>query len=165
MAVLLALLAAMMFYVPWKRRHLDSAAAAELCGREELSMRMDLPQNGDVVVGHPTASIEHSIRVIPDGPHGTCPTHEQAVARGRELAERLQVDAWLTEGHCHFVRMIPTRAGSWKRAAIYQFQARNLEQVRVGDQVRLTSSRTAVRRLAVVDPENVWVLNPSEHVS
>jgi sortase A len=43
-----------------------------------------------------------------------------------------------------------------------------LEQVRVGDEVRLATRHGdfeyRVRRLAVVDPESVWVLNPSEHV-
>jgi sortase A len=45
---------------------------------------------------------------------------------------------------------------------------RPLEQVRVGDDVRLATRhgefQYRVRRLAVVDPENVWVLNPSGHV-
>jgi sortase A len=45
---------------------------------------------------------------------------------------------------------------------------RPIEQVRLGDEVRLATRHGEfeyrVRRLAVVDPENVWVLNPSEHV-
>jgi 1,4-alpha-glucan branching enzyme len=66
-------------------------------------MRLGLPQNGDVVVSHPTATIEHSICVVPRRPHMTCATHDQAVVSGRKLAETLHVDAWLTEDHCHFL--------------------------------------------------------------
>jgi hypothetical protein len=66
-------------------------------------MHLDLPQNGDVVVSHPTATIEHSIYVVPQRPHMRCATHDQAIASGRELAEKLHVDAWLTEDHCHFL--------------------------------------------------------------
>jgi hypothetical protein len=66
-------------------------------------MRLGLPQDGDVVVSHPTATIEHSICVVPERSHMTCATHDQAVASGRELAEKLHVDAWLTEDHCHFL--------------------------------------------------------------
>jgi sortase A len=45
---------------------------------------------------------------------------------------------------------------------------RPLEQLRVGDEVRVATRHGEfeyrVRRLAVVDPENVWVLNPFQHV-
>jgi sortase A len=45
---------------------------------------------------------------------------------------------------------------------------RPLEQLRVGDDVHVATRHGEfeyrVRRLAVVDPENVWVLNPSQHV-
>ena len=47
--------------------------------------------------------IEHSIRVVPERQQITCATHDQAIASGRELAERLHVDVWLTEDHCHFL--------------------------------------------------------------
>ena len=74
-------------------------------------MHLGLPQNGDVVVSHPTAIIEHSICVVPERPQITCATHDQAIASGRELAERLHVDAWLTEDHCHFLLIASFRAG------------------------------------------------------
>jgi sortase A len=45
---------------------------------------------------------------------------------------------------------------------------RPIEQIRVDDEIRLATRHGEfeyrVRRLAVVDPENVWVLDPSEHV-
>lgn len=45
---------------------------------------------------------------------------------------------------------------------------RPIEDIRVGDEMHLATRHGdfeyRVRRLAVVDPENVWVLNPSEHV-
>jgi hypothetical protein len=56
-------------------------------------MHLDLPQNGDVVVAHSTATVEHSIFVVPQLPHMRCATHDQAIASGRELAERLHGDA------------------------------------------------------------------------
>jgi hypothetical protein len=68
-------------------------------------MKLDLPQDGDVVVSNPTATVEHEICVVPKPPHLTCPTHDRAVAEGRRLAERLRVDAWLTEDNTHFVRI------------------------------------------------------------
>jgi hypothetical protein len=72
-------------------------------------MHLGLPQNGDVVVSRPTATIEHRVSVVPERPHMTCATQDQAIASGRELAERLQVDAWLTEDHCHFLRLASFR--------------------------------------------------------
>jgi hypothetical protein len=66
-------------------------------------MQISLPQGGDVVVSHPTATLEHTISVVPERPQLRCATHNQAIASGRELAKRLQVDAWLTEDHCHFL--------------------------------------------------------------
>jgi sortase A len=45
---------------------------------------------------------------------------------------------------------------------------RPIEQVRVGDEMRLATRRGEfryrVRHLAIVEPDDVWVLNPSEHV-
>jgi hypothetical protein len=73
-------------------------------------MHLALPQNGDVVVSHPTATIEHSISVVPERPHMTCATHDQAIASGRELAEKLQVDVWLTEDLCHFLLIASFRS-------------------------------------------------------
>lgn len=56
-------------------------------------MRSGFPQNGDVLVSCPTATIEHSICIVPERARMTCATHDQAIASGRELAERLHVDA------------------------------------------------------------------------
>lgn len=63
------------------------------------------PQDGDVLVSNPTATVEYEICILPRPPHITCANHDRAVAEGRQLAEELKVDAWLTEDHCHFMRI------------------------------------------------------------
>lgn len=89
----------------------NSVAAIVLSffGNGEESMQADLPQDGDVLVSHPTATVEHDICIVPRSPHITCPSHDSAVAEGRELAEQLRVDAWLTEDHSHFLRIAAFR--------------------------------------------------------
>jgi hypothetical protein len=69
------------------------------------------PQAGDVLVSRPTASVEHAICIVPDLSYQICRTHDVAVASGRALAERLRVDVWLTEDHCHFLRLASFRPG------------------------------------------------------
>jgi hypothetical protein len=68
-------------------------------------MQPDRPQDGDVLVSNPTATVEHQIGIVPRPPHITCANHDRAVAEGRRLAEQLNVDAWLTEDNRHFVRI------------------------------------------------------------
>ena len=64
-----------------------------------------LPQDGDVLISNPTATVEHEISIVPRRPHITCANHDQAVAEGRQLAKELEVDAWLTEDNYHFLRI------------------------------------------------------------
>lgn len=68
-------------------------------------MKPQRPQDGDVLVSNPTATVEHEICIVPRPPHITCPSHDRAVAQGRQLAEQLKVDAWLTEDNRHFLRI------------------------------------------------------------
>jgi hypothetical protein len=68
-------------------------------------MESQRPQDGDVLVSNPTATVEHEICIVPRPPHMTCATHDRAVAEGRRLAQELNVDAWLTEDHSHFLRI------------------------------------------------------------
>ena len=63
------------------------------------------PQDGDVLVSNPTATVEHEICIVPRAPHITCANHDRAVADGLQLAEQLKVDAWLTEDHRHYLRI------------------------------------------------------------
>ena len=63
------------------------------------------PQPGDVLVSNTTATLEHGISIVPEQAHLTCPTHDAGVARGHELARDLGVDVWLTEDHCHFIKL------------------------------------------------------------
>jgi hypothetical protein len=72
-------------------------------------MESPRPKDGDVLVSNPTATIEHVISIVPRAPHITCANHDRAVAEGRRLAENLKVDAWLTEDHCHFMRIASYR--------------------------------------------------------
>ena len=68
-------------------------------------MESHLPQDGDVLVSNPTATVEYEICIVPRAPHIICANHDRAVAEGRNLAEKLKVDAWLTEDNCHFMRI------------------------------------------------------------
>jgi len=68
-------------------------------------MDIQRPRDGDVLVSNPTATVEHHICIVPRPPHITCANHDRAVTRGRELAEQLDVDAWLTEDNTHFMRI------------------------------------------------------------
>jgi len=47
--------------------------------------------------------------VIPNAPHATSPTHDEAVTEGRSEADVLGVDAWLTEDHTHVVKIAAHR--------------------------------------------------------
>ena len=64
---------------------------------------------GDVLVSHPTAVREHEISVIPNAPHATSPTHDEAVSDGCSEAGALGVDAWLTEDQAHVVKIASHR--------------------------------------------------------
>ena len=72
-------------------------------------MELRLPQDGDILVSNPTATVEHDIAIVPHPPHITCPNHDRGVAEARQLAEELKVDAWLTEDNCHFLRIAAYR--------------------------------------------------------
>jgi hypothetical protein len=72
-------------------------------------MEPERPRDGDVLVSNPTATVEHEIGIVPRPPHVTCRNHDRAVAEGRRMAEELEVDAWLTEDHCHFLRIASYR--------------------------------------------------------
>ena len=72
-------------------------------------MEQPHPQDGDVLISNPTATIEHDICIVPQPPHLTCANHDQAVAEGRQLAKELKVDAWLTEDNRHFMRIATYR--------------------------------------------------------
>jgi hypothetical protein len=62
-----------------------------------------MPQPRDVLVSNRSASLEHDVSIVPEPPHLMCGNRQAALARGRELAETLRVDLWLTEDHTHFM--------------------------------------------------------------
>lgn len=71
-------------------------------------------QSDDVVMSTATATTEHRVSVgaNPTGP--VCRNHDAAVIMAKELARVLQVDAWLTEDHTHFLKIAshrPLRCG------------------------------------------------------
>ncbi len=68
-----------------------------------------LPQDGDVLVTNPTATVEYEIAIVPAPPHQTCANHDDAVAQGTRLALELRVDAWLSEDLRHFLRIAAHR--------------------------------------------------------
>lgn len=68
-----------------------------------------LPEPGDLLVSRPTASADYEVSVFGNG---KCVTHGRgnlAIGIGRELAERLTVDLWITEDHNHFQRLAAHR--------------------------------------------------------
>jgi hypothetical protein len=65
---------------------------------------------GDILVSHSSAVREHDISVVPDQPHATSPTHDAAVSDGRSEAGAMGVDAWLTEGQTHAMKIASHRA-------------------------------------------------------
>ena len=67
------------------------------------------PQTGDVLVRRRVAEKEHEISIIPKPAHLVGSNHDWSVAKGCELAERLHVDAWLSEDHIHFLRLVTHR--------------------------------------------------------
>jgi hypothetical protein len=67
------------------------------------------PESGDVLVSSRPARVEHDISIVPRSAHLTCPTYDSALARARELAKRLAVDAWLTEDFTHFLQIASFR--------------------------------------------------------
>jgi hypothetical protein len=67
------------------------------------------PQNGDVLVSNPTATIAHDVSIVPAAPAIVCPNHDTAVAKACELAKERGVDAWLTEDHTHFLKIASYR--------------------------------------------------------
>ena len=64
---------------------------------------------GDVLVSHSTAVSEHEISVIPNAPHATSATHDDAVSDGCSEANAMRVDAWLTEDKTHVVKIASHR--------------------------------------------------------
>ncbi len=59
------------------------------------------PQPGDVLVSNELATTDYVVSVVPT-PFRFCGTHDEALAKARQLAEQLRVDVWLTEDRTHF---------------------------------------------------------------
>jgi hypothetical protein len=67
-----------------------------------------MPEQGDVVVSNPSATVDYDVIVVPRHPV-LCARRDVAVAKGRDLAERLGVDLWLTQDHTHFLKLASYR--------------------------------------------------------
>lgn len=76
---------------------------------DKNSASLSSPASGDVLVSHSTAVREHTISIVPDEPHATSPTHDEAVRAGRSEADARGVDAWLTEDQTHVVKIASHR--------------------------------------------------------
>jgi hypothetical protein len=68
-----------------------------------------VPRNGDVLVSHHGATRDYSIAVVPKAAHVTCASYERAMSAGRQLAQELQVDVWLTVDNRHFLPLASFR--------------------------------------------------------
>jgi general stress protein YciG len=95
--------------------HHRRASAADLSSPAADAPSAKLPRPGDVLVSNP-ATIEHEISIMPGPPHLRYPTHDLAVAKGREIAEQLGVDAWVTEDRSHFLLIASCRSGHGGRS-------------------------------------------------
>ena len=74
------------------------------------------PQNGDVLVSSPTATIAYDLTTVGETASVICANHIVAVARAQELARLRHVDAWLTEDHTHFLKIAAFRPVMDERA-------------------------------------------------
>ena len=82
---------------------------SEVVANETKTQSLSDMKPGDVLVSHPTAVREHDISVIPNAPHTTSATHDEAVSDGCAEADALRVDAWLTEDKTHVVKIASHR--------------------------------------------------------
>ena len=68
--------------------------------------RRSTPSPGDVVISERSARADvFDISVLPAGSEELASRYGEALARGRELARRLRVDAWYTCDQTHYVRV------------------------------------------------------------
>jgi hypothetical protein len=68
------------------------------------------PQPGDVLVSHQLATTGDVVSVLPTPPR-FCGTHDEAIAKARDLAEPLRVEVWLTGDRTHFTHVASCRPG------------------------------------------------------
>lgn len=68
-----------------------------------------VPRGGDVLVSNPTATVEHTVSIVPAPPDLICPNHDAAIGKAHELARDRHVDVWLTEDHTHFLKIASYR--------------------------------------------------------
>jgi hypothetical protein len=68
-----------------------------------------IPQDGDILVSKPTATIEHCVSVVGESTGEMCLNHDTALVKARELAKERHVDAWLTGNHTHFLKVASYR--------------------------------------------------------
>jgi len=67
------------------------------------------PQDGDILVSKPTATVEHCLSIVGGSTVETCPNHDSALRKARRLAQDRHVDVWLTEDHTHFPKIASCR--------------------------------------------------------
>jgi hypothetical protein len=68
------------------------------------------PQQGDVLVSSRSSTTDYVVSVVPKR-SGFCGSHDEAIAKARDLAEQLRVDVWLTEDRTHFKHIASYRPG------------------------------------------------------
>jgi hypothetical protein len=67
-----------------------------------------LPEQGDVLVSSRSSTTDYVVSVVPKR-SGFCGTHDEAIAKARDLAKQLRVAVWLTEDRTHFKRVASYR--------------------------------------------------------
>lgn len=74
------------------------------------------PENGDILVSNPTATIAYDLTTVGETARVACANHAAAIAQAKELARLRRVDAWLTQDHTHFLRIAACRQPVDERA-------------------------------------------------
>jgi hypothetical protein len=75
------------------------------------------PQNGDLLVANPTATLDYDVTTVGESVSLACANCAAAVAQAVELARQRRVDAWLTEDHTHFLKIASCRETAGDRHA------------------------------------------------
>jgi hypothetical protein len=68
------------------------------------------PRIGDVLVSKVTASVQHTLSIVPEFHEVVCRNQEAAISKARDLARERGADAWLTEDNTHFMKFASYRA-------------------------------------------------------
>ena len=91
------------------RRPKDGTVVTDASPAPGTAPTVSLPQDGDVLITRRTAAVMYDVVIMPDDKCVTRARHDLAITVGRETAQQLRVDLWITEDHIHFWRLAAYR--------------------------------------------------------